>query len=193
MEGVAAAFGCPLVEDPRFLRMLGEHLGKGTSVTDEGLAAASTAQHKMAQVPEGSKMEWPPDGNPWPLVSMRNVYIFVGMPSEFQSMFARAAADGRFDGALQWTTAALQLDAAEVDILTSLSDTVKTFPKVTIGSYPSEDHREMSSSAWCCRLTITFESLDAEQVVKARQHLVDSLPAHLLKPEAAEAADTEVA
>jgi len=190
MAGVAAAFDGQLVEDARFLQMLTEHLGSsGASEADEGRPSGSAAQHKMAQVPRGSKLEWLSDGNPWPLVSMRNVYIFAGMPKVFRMMFERAAADGRFDGAHQWATSALQLDADEVDILAPLSETVKAFPKVTIGSYPATDHGDSPSSSWQCRLTITFESLHEDEVSKAREHLVAALPAHLLRPEAPEAAE----
>merc|ERR1712048_402323 len=133
------------------------------------------AHHKMASVPEGAVVEWPDDGNPWPLVSMRNVYTFAGNPIIFKSMFERGASDGRFEGARRWLSHTLWLDAEEVEVLDALQHTVDSFPLVEIGSYPvapTADSRR--------RLSITFQSFDAEQLHAAHTQLAQALPASML-------------
>eukprot|EP00420_Gonyaulax_spinifera_P015344 CAMPEP_0197895334 /NCGR_PEP_ID=MMETSP1439-20131203/37029_1 /TAXON_ID=66791 /ORGANISM="Gonyaulax spinifera, Strain CCMP409" /LENGTH=552 /DNA_ID=CAMNT_0043515761 /DNA_START=61 /DNA_END=1719 /DNA_ORIENTATION=- len=189
MEGVAAAFGASLDVDERFLAML----------SSRGFSSES-ASRKMAHVPKGSKIEWLEDGNPWPLVSMRNVYIFAGMPSVFKAMFQRASADGRFNGTHLWASCMLKLDAEEVGILERLQETVDKFPKVTIGSYPStvapvdgvsvegsgDEHVGINgkqSRSWRCRLSITFESFDPEEAQAARAHLAAVVERRMLSPE----------
>merc|ERR1712151_1431560 len=100
MAGVAAAFDASLVEDQRLRAVLE---GNNSSIVEEpsrklNRQRSPEAAYKMALVPEGACVEWPSDGNPWPLVSMKNVYIFAGMPSVCRTMFERAAKDGRFEG-----------------------------------------------------------------------------------------------
>lgn len=212
MEGVAMAFRCRLALDERFHGMLSDRASTRKPALCNGdtldtangwqrQSSAEAAVNKMSCVPESSKVEWPSDGNPWPLVSMGNVYIFTGMPCIFQAMFKRAAADGRFDGSRLWTSCVLDLDAEEEDIIDALQRTVESHPKVDIGSYPSttimhprtaEDGEfadttdEGSSKSdqlghhWQCRLTIVFEAFEKDRVFAARDHLADALPSHML-------------
>lgn len=207
MAGVASAFGCRLISNDRFHAMLD---GRCSGAKGPNAMAC----HKMATLPEGCKVEWPEDGNPWPIVSMRNVYIFAGVPVVFRAMFARAARDGRFEGARRWVRATLHLNAVEEDILDALQRTVDAFPQVAIGSYPATDGhianfdaganvpalRETAvgcSKSGCAvataaspfpRLTISFEAFDDEAIKEAREHLVRALPAHVLLAASAAAA-----
>jgi len=181
VAGVALAFHCKLVKDNDFFNML------------SGLKMNLAACHKMALVPTGSKLEWPDDGDPWPIVSIRNVYILSGMPDILRAMFERVARDGRFEGLRHWASATLRLDAEEADILNALQRTVDSFPTVEIGSYPvmegklsevgsnpsggGEAPEEVpSSDGRKCRLTLTLEALDEEQLCLARQQLINELP-----------------
>jgi len=192
MLGVALAFGEPLVEDTRFYNMLssgawrrpaessrpegGDSVSDGTFQMDRQTSdgGKEAARRKMAQLPRTARVEWLDDGNPWPLVSMRNVYILAGMPTAFQRMFQRAAKDGRFDNVRRWVAESLWLDADEEEVLEVLQETVDEFMFVEIGSYPAvaaEGRR---------RLNISFESFDAAAVAAARARLVAALPPGLL-------------
>eukprot|EP00929_Paragymnodinium_shiwhaense_P074712 TRINITY_DN38241_c0_g1_i1.p1 TRINITY_DN38241_c0_g1~~TRINITY_DN38241_c0_g1_i1.p1 ORF type:complete len:549 (+),score=96.68 TRINITY_DN38241_c0_g1_i1:107-1648(+) len=75
IAGVASAFKCRLVQDEKLYALLaGNKAGKETEggrLLPRDLNAV--ACHKMAAVPEGAKVEWLKDGNPWPVVSMNNV------------------------------------------------------------------------------------------------------------------------
>lgn len=172
MAGVAAAFDCHLIEDHRFYAMLVGH-AQGSD--------REVSCRKMATVPEGATVEWPDDGNPWPLVVMRNVYMFAGMPSVFRTMFERASRDGRFTGSRHWVACSLWLDADEMEVADSLQRTVDAFLSVEIGSYPALhcDDAE-NSAARRERLSISFEAFDPTQLQAAEQHFLDSLPPGIL-------------
>jgi len=174
MAGVAAAFDVSLTEDERLFSLL----TKVTGSSESSRGDRTLACRKMAQVPEGATVEWPEDGNPWPIVSMRNVFIFAGNPPVFRSMYERAAGDGRFEGACHWILRTLWLDADEEDVLEALERTVEYFPFVEIGSYPSTSAATDENRRR--RLSITFEAFDEEQVVAARKHLKDGLPSGIL-------------
>jgi len=190
MAGVAAAFDVQMMQDQRLLAVLSEKLGisvsKQADVVVEDLdgfemrrqTSSEAACHKLALVPEGALVEWPDDGNPWPLVSMRNVYIFAGMPPTFRTMFQRAAEDGRFEGARRWVNCTLWLDATEEEVLDSLNTTVDVFPLVEIGSYPSCD-----VDAGRRRLSITFEAFDEDQLKNAWAHFKGQLPPEIVVEE----------
>eukprot|EP00928_Gymnodinium_smaydae_P045870 TRINITY_DN30531_c0_g1_i1.p1 TRINITY_DN30531_c0_g1~~TRINITY_DN30531_c0_g1_i1.p1 ORF type:complete len:591 (-),score=90.79 TRINITY_DN30531_c0_g1_i1:71-1765(-) len=177
MAAAALAFGCPLVSNERLFALL-------QSRTNSNI----TACHKMAALPADASVEWLDDGNPWPIVSVQNVYIFAGMPCVLRSMFERAAHDGRFEGSRQFASASLCFDAEEAEILEALQQTVDLFPDVEIGSYPHAVTRDAACAdadgkapaPKLCRLTITFEAFDEQRVAEARRHLAAAAPACLL-------------
>lgn len=189
LAGVARAFKCRLIQDEKFFAMLAKTNSRWSS----------KACQKMAAIPEGAMVEWPSDGNPWPIVSMHGVYVFAGMPSVFRAMFERAASDGRFTGAQKFACVALQLDAEEGDVLDALQCTVDTFPNVHIGSYPSTDVPASGGyggseadrgggTSQTCRLTITFEAFDVDIIEEARVHLSKALPEGVIINEGATSA-----
>mmetsp|Transcript_69634 Transcript_69634/g.123269 ORF Transcript_69634/g.123269 Transcript_69634/m.123269 type:complete len:564 (+) Transcript_69634:83-1774(+) len=174
MAGIAEAFDVSLTENQRLFALLASKSGGSESSRGDRTLACK----KMAQLPEGATVEWPEDGNPWPIVSMRNVFIFAGNPPVFRSMYERAAGDGRFKGARHWVSLTLWLDADEEDVLEALQRTVEYFPFVEIGSYPSTSAEAEANRRR--RLSITFEAFDEEQVAAARRHLKEGLPAGIL-------------
>eukprot|EP00428_Durinskia_dybowskii_P041913 CAMPEP_0170268050 /NCGR_PEP_ID=MMETSP0116_2-20130129/33953_1 /TAXON_ID=400756 /ORGANISM="Durinskia baltica, Strain CSIRO CS-38" /LENGTH=264 /DNA_ID=CAMNT_0010519209 /DNA_START=18 /DNA_END=808 /DNA_ORIENTATION=- len=147
MDGVALAFEQDLVEDQHFLTVLASgatkrHRGGGAcdgagggSSSRPSSPPSVAARRNMASVPRGARLEWPEDGNPWPIVSMRNVHILAGPPATFRAMFERAALDGRFQGARRWLGSSLWLDAEEEDVALALRNIADAFPKVEVGSY----------------------------------------------------------
>jgi len=185
MEGLATAFDSELLEDERFLAMLGDQGGSSGSGSS-GRGDRSAAFKKMAQLPRGASVEWPDDGNPWPIVSMRNVFIFAGRPDVFRAMYKRTAGNGRFKGAKQWVSRTLWLDTEEEDVLEALSRTVDHYPFVEIGSYPHSVPDDAVDSARRKRLSITFEAFDDEPVMAARDYLKSALPDGILVDDVSE-------
>lgn len=194
MAGIARAFDAELVPDESFRAMLEKHFaasGAGSAATSDletrslerqvsAEVGREAACSKMVSLPSGARVEWPSDDNPWPLVSMRNVYIFAGNPSTFRKMFQRAARDGRFEGPQPKRPLShlLWLDAGEEDVLCELQRTVDAFPFVEIGSYPSTD-----SDPGRRRLCVSLDTFDAQDLQAARLSLVSALPAGLLVDE----------
>jgi len=208
MAGIAAAFNVGLVEDKRLYAMLASAgakrgaRGNAAGVLDasggkinsssEPMARQPTpsteaAYRKMASLPRGALVEWPDDGNPWPVVSMRNVYIFAGLPTAFRQMFGRAARDGRFEGARRWLQESVWLDAEEEEVPDALQSTVDGCPLVEIGSYPA------AAVVGRQRLNIVLEAFDPEHLAAARAHLLGALPAALVVADSGGAAAGEAA
>jgi len=187
MAGIARAFRCELVENKRFLDMLASKKAAAASTLTEGdcevtrVIALSSAAQKMSCFPDGSKIEWLEDGIEWPIISMRNVYMFAGLPRVFRGMFERAAMDGRFDGARKWSSCTVRLCADEEDVLESLQRSVNAFPNVEIGSYPrSLSSQDVMENGSACRLCITFDSFDEDALGAARTQFVEALPPGLV-------------
>lgn len=125
MEGVARGFGVPLLRHADLERILREKLG----------GACNDAALRMADVPEGADLWW--DGPMiWPVVVMRNVAIFPGVPSLLRRKFDAVA--GRFHGVpvlgRRLVSAAMETAIAHV-----LSEAQGRWPAVSIGSYPQLD------------------------------------------------------
>jgi len=189
MAGVAAAFGETLVEDAAFFAMLtkeqqrrheqqcGQTRACVPSPSKRQATASMLGFRKMASVPRSARVEWPSDGNPWPMISLRNVHILAGCPAIFKEMFRRFAQDGRFEGLERWTFASLWLDVSEDLILEALQETVDKFPTVEIGSYPAEKVVDKR------RLQIAFEAFDAEKLASALAFLKERLPSEYLVAE----------
>lgn len=146
-EGVAAAFDIPLFEDPKMAGMLRDYFG-----------AALTADHlRMAQFPRGAEVRFEAD-IPIPIIHVRNVYIFPGIPSLFHAAFEtmRPLFRGRpffFDEVI------CALD--EGQIAAALRGIQNEYTDLNLGSYPGRD----ATGKYTVRLTI--EGREAERVALA--------------------------
>ncbi|KAM9782799.1 FAD synthase [Neosynchiropus ocellatus] len=139
-----------------------------------GAVDKDSAPMKLAMVPRSAKLNYgtdPQTGKPlrYPLVSVRNVFIFPGIPSLLERAFC--GAEHLFAGSgTTFHTREVFVDADEIDIaqvLTKLQD--KWGKKVALGSYPdwlSNYHR----------VRLVLDSNSIEEVEKARSQLVDVLP-----------------
>jgi len=156
MESIARAFGVKLVTHERMEKLLRESL-KGK--------APNESQLKMCQMPEGSVLIESKDL--WfPLVAMRNVYIFPGIPRLLQSKFDSARS--RFRGNPVHLRRVF-VSCMESDVAQDLHDLLEEFPELMLGSYPrvaDADYRTM----------LTLESRDKSYLKRAVDALVARIP-----------------
>ncbi|MCP4004348.1 MAG: competence/damage-inducible protein A [bacterium] len=156
MESIAKAFGTKLVIHERMEVLLRDAL-KG--------AEPNESQLKMCQMPEGSTLI--ESGDLWfPLVCMRNVYIFPGIPRLLQAKFESAR--DRFKGR-QVFLRRVFVTCIESDIAQDLHDLLEDFPELMLGSYPrvtDTDYRTM----------LTLESRDKSYLTRAVDALVEKIP-----------------
>lgn len=138
---VALAFGVPLVRHPTLEAILRDRLGE----------ACNDAALRMAEIPEGADLWW--DGLVrYPLVVVRNVAIFPGVPALFKLKFEAVA--HRFAGQPMSTERAWT-SRTEPEIADCLTEAAGRWPGVAIGSYP---RFELVPP----RVLVTLESRDAD-------------------------------
>ncbi len=142
MEGVALAFGVPVIVEPTLEALIRGHFGD----------ACLPAHLRMAWAPEGATLVGRDGG--WPTVRMRNVFVLPGVPSILQRKFERFAGQLR-QAPLHRVTLAFRADEALLAPL--LERTAAVFETVRIGSYPQPD-----------RVLVVFEGESAEDVGAAR-------------------------
>ncbi|XP_040021352.2 FAD synthase [Gasterosteus aculeatus] len=165
LESVAMAFQEDLYHHPELARVVEELFG----VTDKNSAAM-----KLAMVPRSSKLNYgtdPQTGQPhsYPLVSVRNVYIFPGVPSLMERAF-NGLRHLFADSGTTFHTREVFVDADETDIAPVLTKLQADWGrKVSLGSYPdwlSNYHR----------VRLVLDSDSQEEVDKTRAQLLDELP-----------------
>ncbi|HTO06032.1 MAG TPA: molybdopterin-binding protein [Myxococcota bacterium] len=157
MDGVAAAFDVPLVVNEEMLGMLrGALRGKEPN-----------ASHlKMCMLPAGASLITSKDL--WfPLVQMRNVFVFPGIPRLLQMKFESARE--LFKGSPVYLHR-VYMSLIESDIAEDLNAVVAEFQSVAFGSYPR-------TSAEVDYMTLlTLESRDRELAERAAAALVKRMP-----------------
>jgi len=141
LAGIAEAFGLALVRHPELEALLHEKVGG--QPTDAAL--------RMADVPEGTQLWW--DGDLFfPVVVVRNVHIFPGVPSLFQRKFEEVA--HRFSGTVVSSRQLVTYERESI-IAARLGEAQARWPQVAIGSYPQFDQKPWS-------VTITMDSRDLD-------------------------------
>lgn len=152
--GVAAAFGVGIDRHPELARRISARLD----------GQPSAAALRMAEIPTGSELWWP-EGLRYPLVVLRNVLIFPGVPSIFRLKFD-AVAD-RLRGR-PLSCARVTTGEDEVFIAARLEEAVSRWPGVEIGSYPRFDDGPH-------HVIVTVEGLDPAEVAACRDWLAGQL------------------
>ena len=160
IEGVAQAFGAPVVIAPELEQLIRGHY-----------AERCTEGHLlMARVPEGARLV-SSAAVPWPTVVMRNVWVLPGVPEVFRMklphIHAELVGDAPFVSVAVFTT----LD--EGDLKPLLDEVVAAHREVEIGSYPKWHDPEY-------RTKLTFDGLDGARVHAARDAFLGGLPAGAL-------------
>lgn len=164
-ESVAIAFHEELYANPELSQLVEEFFGVGEK---------NSAVIKLAMVPRSAKLNYGTDPQTgqkhrYPLVSVRNVYIFPGIPSLMEKAFN--GLEHLFAGSgTTFHTREVFIDADETDIAPVLTKLQADWGrKVALGSYPdwlSNYHR--------VRLVLDADS--QQEVDKARIQLLDKLP-----------------
>ena len=153
IDGIARGFGTDVVTDP-------ELEGRVRAYWGERLAPANL---RLARVPRGAHLvrgerprndgEARGDGDTWPVVAYRNVYILPGVPALFRRKFLEIRERFR---STPVAVARVWLDAEEGTIAPALDAVVAAHPRVRIGSYPRFHERDF-------QVLVTLEAaLDAD-------------------------------
>ncbi|XP_076594071.1 FAD synthase isoform X2 [Chaetodon auriga] len=165
LESIAMAFQEELYPHPELSQLVKEFFG----VVDE-----SSAAMKLAMVPRSAKLNYGTDPQTgellrYPVVSVRNVFIFPGIPSLMERAFS--GLEHLFAGSgTRFHSHEVFVDADEADIAPVLTKLQADWGrKVALGSYPN----------WLSnyhRVRLVLDSDNQEAVDKARAQLVDKLP-----------------
>jgi len=159
ITSVAQAFGREIVRHPMLEAVLRQHYGEGITA----------AQLRMAEVPEGGQLVGEGDLT-FPVVAVRNVYIFPGIPEVVRRKFERIREQFRQQ---PYILRRVFLRADEGQIAEDLRAVLREFPELQLGSYPVLHNPEYT-------VMLTLESKSAEVVEGALRLLVSRLPKHAL-------------
>ena len=159
IAAIAHAFGRPLVRHPQLEKILRRHYG----------AKITTAQLRMAEVPEGSRLVGEGDSG-FPVLAYENVFIFPGIPESVRRKFARIREQFR-DTPFILRRVYLRCDEGE--IAADLYQVIEHFPAVQLGSYPILHNPDYS-------VLLTLEAKQEDDVEDALWFLLDRLPAALV-------------
>jgi FAD synthetase len=155
IEGVAAAFGVPVVKS----ESIEERLRRATQ------AEPSETLLKMAMVPENATLL--DAGDLWfPLVVVHNVYVFPGVPELLRKKFESARE--RFRG-IPFVLKRVYVKQRESDIAPHLNRLLEQFSELMLGSYPRIGEEPF-------HVMLTLESRDAGYVQRALDALLERLP-----------------
>ncbi len=152
LEGIARALGVPLQTEP--------YLESRLRAFFQERYDASIA--RMARLPEGAELIGR-EGKRYPLVRVRNVFAFPGVPRFLREKFdlLRPLLNGQ-----PFCLRHVFLSVTEDRVATLLWSLVPDHPNVQIGSYPKfEEHEDH-------RVELTVEGRDREQVDAAFQALL---------------------
>ena len=155
IEGIALGFGVEAVIHPRLERRLLARYGDDLN----------PARLRMAMVPEGAELL---GGEALfaPVVRMKNVYVFAGVPRILQDRFN--AIKERFREAPYHLTNIYIRDGGGA-IAGTLNDLLERFPEIMLGSYPVLDNPDY-------KVKVTVESKSGEYLEKAVTCLLENLP-----------------
>lgn len=156
LTAIARAFDAPIEPHPVLMGMIERHFGD----------RANDAVRRMGHLPRGADLLGL-DELRFPLVRVRNVYVFPGVPEYLRAKFEwlkPKLADTPF------TLKAVYLNVGEDRIAEGLASIDAQYADVAFGSYPRFDTDEY-------RTKITLESRDPDLVEAALTHLLGELEA----------------
>ncbi|NXF76593.1 FLAD1 synthase, partial [Sclerurus mexicanus] len=170
-EAVAKAFGERVTPNPELVSLVHKFFGK---------AEAQCPEMKLACIPESSRLNYGTDGRTggtfkYPLVSVRNVYIFPGVPALMERALDGLAHLFRSDQT-RFHSRAIYVAADEILIAPVLDRAAATFQgRVSLGSYPdwvSNYHR----------VKLTLDSESEQDLEEAYCFLMRELPPGVAVP-----------
>jgi molybdenum cofactor synthesis domain-containing protein len=155
MDGVARAFGVPVIRDARLVQML-ERYAKGR---------LNEARLRMADVPEGAEL-MAGEALMFPAVVVRNVYVLPGVPEIFRQKFEALKEHFR---ETPFHLCSIFVNVPEGTLADYLNELLRGHPDLLLGSYP-----ELSNPEY--KVKVTLESKDREYVARAVDQLLEQLP-----------------
>ncbi|KAF1526810.1 FAD synthase, partial [Eudyptes sclateri] len=166
-EAVARAFGEKVAPHPELVALVHKFFGK----TD-----ARCPEMKLARVPESSRLNYGAGGtSKYPLVSVRNVYIFPGIPALMERALDGLAHLFRSEQT-RFHSRAIYVAADEILITPVLDQVDATFQgRVSLGSYP-----DWANNYYRVKLTLDSES--EQDLEEAYHFLMEKLPPHVVVP-----------
>jgi len=155
MAGIARGFGVKVIRHPELEGRLRERHG----------ANINEARLRMAEVPEGAELVG--EGSLYaPVVKVRNVYIFPGIPKILHERFQVIRESFRD---APFFLKVVYVKEGEGVIASILNDLLAAFPELLLGSYPVLDHPEY-------KVKVTLESKDRSYLNRALQGLLSTIP-----------------
>ncbi|NWH80047.1 FLAD1 synthase, partial [Piaya cayana] len=170
-EAVAKAFGEKVTPHPELVALVHKFFGK----TD-----TECPEMKLARVPESSRLNYGTDGRTgnafkYPLVSVRNVYIFPGIPALMERALDGLAHLFRSSGT-RFHSRDIYVAADEVLIAPVLYEANAAFQgRVALGSYP-----DWVSNYY--RVKLTLESESEQDLEEVHGFLMEKLPPGVVVP-----------
>lgn len=158
IEGVARGLGAPVVRHPKLVSRLGEIYA----------ARLKDAHLKMADVPEGAELI--ANELVFPVIAVRNVYIFPGVPEILREKFE--AIKERFRGE-PFYLKNVYVRIGEGTLATYLNVLLAKYPELLLGSYPvfsTDDYK----------VKVTLESKDSVYLDRALADFLRALPEEAL-------------
>jgi len=155
IEGIAHGFGLAVVRHPDIERRMRQRFG----------GDVNEARLRMANVPEGAKL-LATEALFAPIINIRNVYIFPGIPSILQERFH--AIKEMFRDAPYYLKN-VYVRYGEGVIAEMLNGVLARFPHLLLGSYPVLDVAEY-------KVKVTLESKDSAYLDQALHYFLASLP-----------------
>jgi len=155
IEGVARAFGVPVVRDPAMVAALEGFLGD----------RLNPARLRMAEIPEGAH-PITADGLVFPAVVMKNVYVLPGVPDLFRLKFE--GLKERFRD-VPFHLASVFVSVGEGSLAEHLNGLLARHPELLLGSYPEYSNPEY-------KVKVTLESKDRAYMERALDDLLGRLP-----------------
>ncbi len=167
MQGLAKGLERPLIRHPELVQILEKAYGKNLSA----------AQMRLADVPEGTALVYETPLRV-PVLQFEQTYIFPGIPELVVKKFE--AIKERFRESPFYLNK-IYLDQREEAIAHHLDETLRQFPKLSLGSYPILHNPQH-------KILLTLESKDNRYLQNAGQCLLKLLPeGSVVKVEKAEA------
>uniref|UniRef100_A0A8C3JHM2 FAD synthase n=2 Tax=Calidris pygmaea TaxID=425635 RepID=A0A8C3JHM2_9CHAR len=170
-EGVARAFGEKVAPHPELVALVHKFFGK---------TEAQCPEMKLARVPESSCLNYGTDGHTgsafkYPLVSVRNVYIFPGIPALMERALDGLTHLFRSEQTC-FHSRTIYVAADEILIAPALDQAHATFQgRVGLGSYP-----DWASNYYRVKLTLDSES--EQDLEEAYRFLMEKLPPGVVVP-----------
>ncbi|KAK4875120.1 hypothetical protein RN001_011542 [Aquatica leii] len=163
-EAVAKACNEPIILHPELVKLCVDFY-KTEDVNSPGM--------KLARVPKSAILTFVDDKSgsnkkSYPNVSIRNIYMFPGIPQLFEKAFDILGAE-LFKSSDKFYTKVVYFNVTEEKIANALMAVTQQHPDVVIGSYP-----EMFNNSY--KVKITIESTIKEKVENAYDRLLRIVP-----------------